>query len=568
MLPEQKHNDFLKLLNSATKEELIWMNGYLNALVAGSQPAAVTPASNGTAVDKITLLYGTETGNAKKLALSFAAKARENGITPKVASMDQYRLNDLGKEKHLFVIVSTHGDGEPPAAAKKFYDHLHATDAKLEVLNYSVLALGDTAYPLFCKTGEEVDEQLKLRGAKQLLPIQKCDVDFEADANTWISRALETLKSNGHAQPSTVIAAPAAAPAKKAGRQIYEGTILGKVNLNDRGSNKETWHIELEATGVQYICGDSAGIVPKNADVLVNQIIELSGADGNKTVTYKNAEYTIRDLLTNKVNLLYLTEKQVGIYAQATGHDIPKTRMDLSELLRIYPVKDASVFESILPNLNALAPRLYTIASSPAAQPDEVHLTVLKDEFIIDNQKRHGLCSSYLSEFSVGQTIQFFIQPNRRFRLPDESKPMIMVGPGTGIAAFRSFLHERSATGASGKNWLFFGEQHFVTDFLYQTEIQEWLSTGLLTKLSVAFSRDQEQKVYVQHRMLEYSAELYQWLQDGAYFFVCGSKDPMSIQVEQTLLEIIAKEGKLDEAGAKAYLHQLEEAGRYEKDVY
>ena len=242
--------------------------------------------------------------------------------------------------------------------------------------------------------------------------------------------------------------------------------------------------------------------------------------------------------------------------------------MNLLDLLKIYPVKDATQFEEIVLKMNAISPRLYTIASSPAAHEGEVHVVVVKDTYIVNDETEFGLCSNYLSELEEEGQQKFFVQPNKRFRLPAPDKDMIMVGPGTGIAAFRSFLAERDATGATGRNWLFFGEQRFATDFLYQTEIQNWYETGVLTKVNLAFSRDQKEKLYVQHKMLQNAAALYEWLIGGAYFFVCGTKDPMSLDVENALLQIIEQQGNKTPEEAKKFLELLEEEGRYEKDVY
>jgi sulfite reductase (NADPH) flavoprotein alpha-component len=565
MLVDNKFKILLDLVNNSTKEELIWMNGYLNDVVKNytvATPQAAVTAN--PAVNKITIVYGTETGNSKKLATDFAAKAKQNKIQAKVVGMDQYRLTDLSKEEYLLAVVSTHGDGEPPAAAKKFYDHIHNNGFKLEKLQYSVLALGDTSYPLFCKTGEEVDEQLNKLGGKRIAPIQKCDVEYDDDANAWFDTVLKNLTT----KKRETVTAPAIAPVAKKGKQTYTGKVLAAINLNDRGSNKETWHIEIEAEGIEYQCGDSIGIVAENDSQLVTDIIAIINVDGNKSLEFKKEKFTIYELLKRKINIIYLTERLVQQYATITGHTIPAGRADLLELIKKYPVKNAAQFEEILVGLNAISPRLYTIASSPAAHDREVHITVIKDTYTINEEKRFGLCSDYLSHLKVNSKQQFFVQTNKRFRLPAENKDIIMVGPGTGIAAFRSFLAERDATGATGKNWLFFGEQHFASDFLYQTEIQNWFETGVLTKINLAFSRDQKEKIYVQHKMLEHSAELFEWLNDGASFFVCGKKHPMSADVENALLQIIEQHGNKTTEEAKKYLEQLEEEGRYEKDVY
>ena len=565
MLADNKLKLFLDLINSSGKEDLVWMNGYLNGVVksqGGNQSAPVTETPS---VNKITIVYGTETGNSKRLATDFAAKAKQSRIHAKVVGMDQYRLTDLPKEEYLLAIVSTHGEGEPPIAAKKFYDHIHQNGFKLEKLKYSVLALGDTSYPLFCKTGEEVDEQFNKLGGNRIAPIQKCDVEYEEEANSWFTNVLKNLTDATQVAPAV---APVPVVTKKTGKQIYTGTIITKINLNDRGSNKETWHIEIAAEGLQYQCGDSVGIVPENPTAVVEEIIALAKVDRTKKVLFKNEEVTIYDLLKYKINIIYLTERLVKQYAEITGEDIPATKMDLLDLLKIYPVKNADQFETIVCKMNASSPRLYTIASSPAAHDGEVHILVLKDEYTINDEKRFGLCSDYLSQLQTETQQKFFIQTNKRFRLPAEDKDVIMVGPGTGIAAFRSFLAERDAIGATGRNWLFFGEQHFASDFLYQTEIQNWFETGTLTKVNLAFSRDQHYKIYVQHKMLQHAAELYEWLNSGASFYICGRKDPMSVDVENTLLEIIQTQGNKTKEEAKKYLELLEEEGRYEKDVY
>ncbi|MBS1513045.1 MAG: flavodoxin domain-containing protein [Bacteroidetes bacterium] len=571
MLADVKLKVLEELIKNSNHEELIWMNGYLNGIVSNKKELPATPASStATTAKKITILYGTETGNSKRLATDFAAKARQHQLQTKVVGMDQYRLTDLTKEEYLLAVVSTHGEGEPPAAAKKFYDHIHNNGFKLEGLQYGVLALGDTSYPLFCKTGEDVDQQLNKLGAKRFVPLQKCDVEYDDDANAWFSSVINNLTAIQPAAPTTVTAKPVAAtaPAVKKGKQNYTGTVLTKINLNDRGSSKETWHVELDAPGVEYQCGDSIGIVPENEEQLVASIFDIVKADANKSIEFKKETFTLYELLKRKINIVHLTERLVKQYADVTGHEIPAGRADLIELLKKYPVKDVAQFESILVGLNAISPRLYTIASSPNAHSGEVHVVVVKDTFYVEDKKKFGLCSDYISQLSVSSSQNFFVQPNKRFRLPAADKDMIMVGPGTGIAAFRSFLADRDATGAAGKNWLFFGEQHFTTDFLYQTEIQNWYDTGVLNKVSLAFSRDQKEKIYVQHRMLEQGAELFEWLKGGASFFVCGKKHPMSTDVENALLQIIQQYGNKTADEAHAFLHQMELEGRYEKDVY
>ena len=564
MLAENKLKILLDLIDQATNEELIWMNGYLNGIVSTKSPVQKTVAKSG--VNKITITYGTETGNSKKLATEFAAKAKKQGIHAKVQSMDQYRLNDLAKEEYFLAVISTHGDGEPPAAAKKFYDHVHNNGFKLDKLKYSVLALGDTSYPLFCKAGEDVDEQLTKLGGKRLYPIQKCDVDYNAEAEQWFDEICKTLNNDGDATQSAI--APRVVSKKSAGKKIYNGQLLAHINLNDRGSNKETFHIEIEAEDVSYQPGDSIGVVPENNKAVVEEIITLTEIENTTSVDYKGELISLYNLLHKKLNITYLPERVVKQYAAVIEKDFVIERYDLLDLLKKHPVKNPDQFTEIVKILEPTAPRLYSIASSPEAHSAEIHITVAKNSFKVDGDTKYGLASDFLSGFDTSNTLPFYIHPNNRFRLPEEDKNIIMIGPGTGIAPFRSFIAERDATGASGKNWLFFGEQHFVTDFLYQSEIQNWFETGTLTKVSTAFSRDQSEKIYVQHKMLQHGNEFFEWLQTGAYVYVCGTKDPMSIDVEETIINIVEKFGERSRNDAVKYLDDLKEEGRYITDVY
>lgn len=566
MLASPKLKMLEDLITGATKEEIAWISGYLSGLASQNgapQPSVAVAAK--PAVNKITIVYGTETGNSKKLASDFAAKAKRNGINAKLVSLDQYRLNDLPKEEYFLAVISTQGEGEPPASAKKFYDHIHANGLKLDKMKYSVLALGDSSYPLFCKAGEDVDIQLNKLGGQRLVDLQKCDTDYENDAANWFSNIIENLS----AAKSSVPAAVAPAVVKKpTGKKIYNGTILTNINLNDKGSKKETHHIEIAADDVEYLPGDALGVIPENPLGVVEAVIGLTKADRNKLILFRNEEVTVHELLRRKLNIGFLPERVVKKYASIVGADIPVKRMALMELLDLYPLKDASQFEQLVDILEPLAPRLYSIASSPEAQSGEVHLTVARDLFLVNEEIQCGICSDYLSHLQDGATIDFYIHKNNIFRLPQDDRDIIMIGPGTGIAPFRSFLAHRDAIGSSGRNWLFFGDQHFVTDFLYQTELQNWLQTGVLTRLDVAFSRDQKEKIYVQHKMLKHGEEFYNWLNNGASIYVCGAKDPMSIDVEDTILQIIEKHGNKSIEEAVQYIEQLKEEGRYLKDVY
>ena len=574
MLTTPKLTQIQELIAGSSREELIWLSGYLAGVVAAQGHAvqpALTPAVETAApsVNKITIAYGTETGNSKKLASDFAARAKKKGINARLVGLEQYRLGDLSKEEYFFTVISTQGDGEPPAAAKKFYDHIHQGGLKLERLKYGVLALGDTAYPLFCKAGEDVDEQLQKAGGQRIVSLQKCDTDYENEAGSWFDGVLQQLSTTTGSAGAVVPAAGAAVIATKpAGKKIYTGTILANINLNDRGSSKQTHHLEIAAEGLDYQPGDSLGLVPENPTTTVEAIIGLTGVDPARTVAIRQEETTVDHLLRKKLNIVYLPERVVRKYASIVQQDIPETRIGLLDLLKIYPVRDAAQFHEVISILEPTSPRLYSISSSPEAHSGEIHLTVAKDKFAVNGELKHGLCSDLLSQLGPNENFEFYIHKNSQFRLPAPEKDVIMIGPGTGIAPFRAFLAERDSTGANGRNWLFFGDQHFTTDFLYQTELQNWLQTGVLTRLNTAFSRDQAEKVYVQHKMLKESADLFRWLEAGAHVYVCGAKEPMSVDVETTLLHIIQKEGKKPLGQAEAYLDELREAGRYVKDVY
>jgi len=580
MLTTPKLTQIQELIAGSSREELVWLSGYLAGVVAGQGQAVPTAqtvtalsapvaeaASAAPTVSKITIAYGTETGNSKKLAGDFAAKAKKKGINAKLIGLEQYRLGDLAKEEYFFAVISTQGDGEPPAAAKKFYDHIHQGSLKLERMKYGVLALGDTSYPLFCKAGEDVDHQLHKVGGQRIVTLEKCDTDYESQAGKWFETVLQRLSNS--AAPAAAAPAPApATAARPTGKKTYTGTVLANINLNDRGSAKKTHHLEIAAEAVDYQPGDALGLVPENPAAIVEAILSLTGVDPNRKLTIRQEEATIGHLLRKKLNIVYLPERVVKKYAAIVQQDIPETRIGLLDLLKIYPVRDAAQFQEVVSILEPTAPRLYSIASSPEAHNGEIHLTVARDSFSVNGETKHGLCSELLSQLSPDQPIDFYIHKNLQFRLPSEEKDVIMIGPGTGIAPFRSFLAHRDSQGASGRNWLFFGDQHFTTDFLYQTDLQNWMDTGVLTRLNTAFSRDQKEKVYVQHRMQREAAELYRWLEDGAYVYVCGAKEPMSVDVEGTLLDIIQQEGKKTPTQAEAWLNELKEAGRYVKDVY
>jgi sulfite reductase (NADPH) flavoprotein alpha-component len=569
MLNKQQLEKIQAFISQFTREELIWMSGYLAGKVVEEEIAENNPVVNGTpVVSKITIAYGTETGNSKKVATQLAARAKQLKIHPKVVSLEQYKLTELEKEEYFFTIVSTHGDGEPPAAAKKFYDHIHSTQTNLQKLKYSVLALGDTAYPLFCKTGNDVDERFQKLGGTRIAERRNCDIDFDGEASAWMDDVMSKLMSapmNGSAVKHVEKKKPSS------GRVIYKGKITTNINLNDEGSNKETYHIEITPESeVHYAPGDSIGVVPNNSEADAQDVLKELKTIGSDFVTHKGERFTFYQLLKSRLNIRQLPARVVAKYAAL--EEIPveiKGNYDLADLLYAFPPKiTKGNLQALIDILEPIAPRLYSVASSNAAHNEEVHLTVARSSFFKNGIKKYGLASDYLSNLPAGTAIDFYVQKNNAFHLPADDKDIIMVGPGTGIAPFRAFIAERDARGADGRNWLFFGDQHFHSDFLYQTELQNYLETGVLTRLDVAFSRDTEQKVYVQHKLKKNSKEIFDWLQAGAYFYVCGSKFPMSADVENTLLEIIAEQGAFTKEEAEGYLNTLKEEERYLKDVY
>lgn len=570
MLSESKLNVLQQISGDFSRDEAIWASGYLAGLAGGALTTAVKPPqqteiTGPDAVKKITLAYGTETGNSKKLATGLASVIKKKGIQVKLADLSQYKPKDLSKEEFFFVVISTQGEGEPPALARKFYDYIYENEINLSHLRFGVLALGDSSYPLFCKTGEDIDFRFETLGGQRIIPLKKCDTDYDQEASQWIEQVFETVSKSADSRTknSSVSKVPA-------GRKKYQGKVSSVINLNDITSEKETYHIEIETEeSLVYRPGAALGIVPLNSKSVVDEIISLTGIDAEKQIETSKVTDTAAELLRKHLNISYLLKSVVAQYGKITGHSIPEVRLSLLDLLKIYPVKNSGEFEEVIQILTGQAPRLYSISSSPEAHGEnQIHITVAKSEFFIDHEKHNGLCSGFLSGFKEGEDIEFYIQEAGHFKLPGTSKDIIMIGPGTGIAPFRSFLWERDAVSAEGRNWLFFGDRNFVSDFLYQSEIQDFLKTGSLTNLDLAFSRDTDEKVYVQHKLEQKAQEVFYWLEGGASVYVCGAKEPMSRDVEQTLLNIIQNEGKRSKEEAFQYLEDMELNGRYAKDVY
>ncbi|WP_316274097.1 assimilatory sulfite reductase (NADPH) flavoprotein subunit [Bacillus halotolerans] len=585
-----------RLLPTLTESQKIWLSGYLSAqsvsvLETSGALAAVSAGVTAPAISKeVTVLYGSQTGNAQGLAENAGKQLEERGFQVTVSSMSDFKPNQLKKINNLLIVVSTHGEGEPPDNALSFHEFLHGRRApKLDDLRFSVLALGDSSYEFFCQTGKEFDQRLEELGGKRISPRVDCDLDYDEPAAEWLESVCEGLSE---AEGGSAAPAPAAAP--QTGESAYSRTnpfraeVLENLNLNGRGSNKETRHVELslEGSGLTYEPGDSLGVYPENDPVLVDLLLQEMNWDPEEIVTL-NKQGDVRPLkeaLISHYEITVLTKPLLEQAAHLTGSEELRELLapgnegkvkayiegrDLLDLIRDYgPFSvTAQEFVSILRKMPA---RLYSIASSLSANPDEVHLTIGAVRYDAHGRERKGVCSILCAErLQPGDTLPVYVQHNQNFKLPkDPETPIIMVGPGTGVAPFRSFMQEREETGAEGKAWMFFGDQHFVTDFLYQTEWQNWLKDGVLTKMDVAFSRDTEEKVYVQHRMLEQSAELFEWLQEGAAVYICGDEKHMAHDVHNTLLDIIEKEGNMTREKAEVYLADMQQQKRYQRDVY
>ncbi|TLX71968.1 assimilatory sulfite reductase (NADPH) flavoprotein subunit [Labilibacter sediminis] len=585
-----------ELYTSLSAEQRLWLSGYLSGLnqsgalldgVAVNGNGASVLGGNGSEVVgvveevQLTILYGTHTGNSKLLAQKASDLAQSNGAKVSMVSMDEYKSRKLKEEQNLLVIVSTHGEGDPPASAEDFYSYIFGKKApKSGSLNYAVIGLGDSSYAKFCQTGRDIYDQLKKLGANNVHDFVELDVDFKDNIGTVLPSVVSNFtKSVVQPQVQEVVKDLGAIDSD----QWVEVEVLDKVLLNGRGSKKETYHIELdiEDAGLVYKPGDALEVVSFNSPSLVREILKNLDINEDEQVEIAGVTKTIEQALITDYELTVVTNPVIKKYAEIAKNkdldaliaDNEKLQeyiygADFLDLITHYPAQlDAA---SLIGFLRKLPARLYSISSSYEYNPDEVHITVGAVRYELNDRKHHGVCSGFLADqINPGETVNVRIKNNDGFRLPeDKQAKVIMVGPGTGIAPFRSFLQEREVTEAEGGNWLFFGDQHFETDFLYQTELLQFRSEGLLTQLDVAFSRDQKEKVYVQDRMKEHGAQVYDWLKQGAYFYLCGDMNKMAKDVKKELVNIIEAHGKMTKKDAAAYLKEVRAEGRFQEDVY
>lgn len=585
-LNEKQLKALNELVDNITVDQIIWLNGFLEGKLAGFNQGITNISAieieSVIAQTNLTILYGTETGNSKELADTLAEKAAFKNISANVFSMYDYNYKKLNEEENLAIIVSTHGEGEPPDMAEDFYKYITGKRApKLENLNYSVLALGDKSYKYFCKTGEDIYSACKELGAFNIVPLVSCDVDYEVKAAVWMNNFLLNLA------PAELVVKIENEPAKTniseySKKNPFLATVLEKVKITGRESNKEVYHLELslEDSGLTYEPGDSIGIFTKNPDSLVAQIIQKTGFNPEQKVDINDEEFTIVDALTYHLEITILTFDIVRKYFEKTknpeiekllnddnllddylfGHDV----LDLLEDFPFdwYPNKLVEI-------LRPLPPRLYSISSSQESVGEEVHATVSVVRYEKKGRNRLGACSSNLAEeIELDGQIPIYIDKNPSFKLPANGSKIIMVGAGTGVAPYRAFMQERESLGLIGNSWLFFGDRRFNADFLYQVEWQRLLKSKHLEKLDVAFSRDQKEKIYVQHKLKENQEEIFNWIENGAHFYLCGDMKHMAKDVHKTLLEIIQTQGGISEKQAEKYLKNLKKEKRFQTDVY
>lgn len=551
-------------------EQREWLNGFLTGILA---PFSTTQEETGLPV---TILWGSQTGTAEGLAKKFAKKAKTSGISPKVQDATEFDFSTLSSEEHLLIITSTYGDGEAPDNIQGFYTSLHADDApSLAGVNYSILSIGDSSYPDFCQCGIDLDNRFKALGATCIAERIDCDLELDEDFANWTNNVISVL---GEASSNEEEEEEEAGYTKK---NPFNSKLLTNYNLNKPTSDKATHHLEfcLKESGLSYEAGDALGMYPVNDPELIEEFLEILPFDGTEKITedenlkssmlftYEIKNLTIpvlKEWATRSASpdLLAIIEDKAAMADFMWGRDI-------IDLQKHYPL----TFESpsdFLSVLKKLAPRLYSISSSPKAHPDEVHLTVGYVKYESQGSMRKGVCSSYLAERCTEEfPPRIFMHSNKAFRPPTQpDAPMIMVGPGTGIAPFRAFLEERFATQAKGENWLFFGNPHVATDFLYEEQLTDFQEKGYLHKLSLAFSRDQTEKVYVQDKIIENGEELFKWLENNGHFYVCGDASRMAKDVDTALHKIIEVHGNMSEEDAAEYVNTLKAERRYSRDVY
>ncbi|KQR13248.1 MULTISPECIES: assimilatory sulfite reductase (NADPH) flavoprotein subunit [Xanthomonas] len=603
-LPDERKALLERLVDGLDTAALWWLSGYTAGLAQGHPPRslAVLPGGQPQAAaqdsQRLTVVYGSQTGNARRQAEQLAADAEAAGLSVRLLRADAYPTRELASERLLYVVISTQGEGDPPDDAIGLVEFLAGRRApKLPDLKYAVLGLGDSSYAEFCGIARRIDDRLAELGASRVQPRGEADLDIDSIADPWRAQALkharEQLKSAPHSATVTPLRSNPVAPvwshqhpfaAELLANQIISGRDFKGPGFRAYAQpGKRVRHLEfsLEGSGLSYEPGDALGIRHRNPPALVDAVLQTLQLDGHAAVTVGEETLALNEWLTTRRELTKLSRPFLTAHAERARADdlqallTPTQTAGLASLLSDHQVIDVLRrwpadwdHASLLDTLRPLTPRLYSIASSRKRVGDEVHLAVDELNYQAHGHAHLGSASGFLAALAEGDTAPVYIEPNTRFRVPaDADRDILMIGPGTGVAPFRGFVQERAETGAKGRNWLFFGAQHFNTDFLYQAEWQQALQRGELHALDLAFSRDHAEKIYVQHRLREHGAEVYAWLQGGAHLYVCGAIG-MGKDVHAALLDIVTTHGARSAEDAAAYLTQLQVEGRYARDVY
>ena len=561
-----------RVVGTATPVQRAWLAGFLAGLDASGGTPAVHPAAPARPAEPLTIVYASESGNSEKLAGDIAKSARKNGLKPTVIDMADLDLAALTSAKKLVFIAATWGEGDPPARAVRAYNELMGEGApRLDGVEFGVLALGDTAYAEFCLVGKKIDERLVALGGKRVVDRVDLDLDFAEPAARWIGDAVKVL-TPPNAGGRVIEVDFGGKPAAPASTDIIEAEITEHVDLNSSRSDKETIHLALsfENGAPAYEPGDSLDLYPENDPVYVDELLKLAGLAGDERL--RSDFIKSRDVTT-------LSLKTVETYAEKTGHHYVKALIadgqardwiagrQLIDLIATFPIAlDAEKLRALT---RPLAPRAYSIASSRREVGDEAHLLISAVRYDSHGRARKGVASNFVAErLKRGGRVRVKLKPNKHFALPAPDKDVIMVGPGTGVAPFRAFVQERRATEASGRSWLFFGDRTFTHDFLHQLDWQDALKDGALTRMDVAFSRDTPEKIYVQHKLWDRRAELVEWLEGGAYFYVCGDAKAMAKDVRAALVRAFADVKALPPEAAEQAVVTLEREKRYLQDTY
>ncbi len=583
--------ELLKKVQQLAPAKLQWLSGYCAGLAENlAEPLAasfVSPAtlSEQQSDSKVLVLYASQTGNAETLAAELSQRLQAENIPVTLNSTLDIKLKTLTNFSSIVIVASTHGEGEPPDDAIDFHEAIFSKKApKLAGVQHAVLGLGDSSYEFFCQTAKDFDSVLSKLGSQALLQRQDCDVDYQADAQNWIQQLIEKLKT---IQPQKQeLASTSIIPLNNKSEQLYsknnpfKAAINATQKITGRDSVKDTYHLEIDLadSGIHYQPGDALGVWADNNQQLVDEILQLQGFTAEQPVHLNGEDISIQEALTKKLELTLLNKQSLKQLADITQSEALTKIIDEAysdyiknhQWIDVLHLSNAQLSaQQLVDLLKPIKPRLYSIASSLDETPEEVHITLNHVRASNEYAERYGLASHYLTqELTESDELNIYIDRNKNFKLPADDKDLIMIGPGTGIAPFRAFLQQREINQAIGKNWLFFGNPHFNTDFLYQVELQKFLHKGVLNKIDLAFSRDQEEKVYVQHKLLEQADRVWQWLEAGAYVYVCGDMQRMAKDVENALLLIIQQQGRKTPEQAKNYLKQLKQESRYQRDVY